>query len=638
MYHEHFGLDRAPFRITPDTELFYPGGGRGEVLEALVYAVTSGEGIVKVTGEVGTGKTMLCRMLEVRLPPSVEVVYIANPSLSPEDILHAIALEMNLPVDASAGRLQVMHALQQRLLQMHAQNRRVVVFVEEAQGMPMATLEEIRLLSNLETQRDKLLQIVLFGQPELDDALDRSNIRQLRERITHSFRLEPLNRNEVREYVRFRMRAVGYRGPDVFKEGAYRQLARASEGLVRRINILSDKALLAAFADDTHEVLPRHMRIAIEDGSFSSRPQRRVWWLGGIAALLLAAVGSLYALDGLPWQQWMRQVGLGDGALVVTAGATPPTATASRPAPVPPPANAEPVAPPVAPVAASSQEPAGVTDKAGEDTAAAGDAGAGVAEVAASAVPARPAASAVADSTGLVGKTPGDAPAATASVVAASAPPQATMPTAQPAAAAPVLQASMPATVEPPIAATAPAPAVTETVTAVARPPAAAPAAPAAARRVEVNAEPAASPVVVTKTVVAATSVVGETQSHAPTPPAAPSPASVRADNRLLAERFAVTESWLRSAPRGSFCIQLLLADVARQDSLEEFLRRMQALGTYNDIHVYETKIGARTWFGVLYGEFASFDQARQALNALPEELKRHKPFIRNVRDIVGQG
>ena len=332
MYHEHFGLERAPFRITPDTELFYAGGGRGEVLEALVYAVTSGEGIVKVTGEVGTGKTMLCRMLEVRLPSSVEVVYIANPSLSPEDILHAIALEMNLPLDGTTNRLTVMHSLQQRLLEMHAQNRRVVVFVEEAQGMPMETLEEIRLLSNLETQRDKLLQIVLFGQPELDEALDRSSIRQLRERITHSFRLEPLSRDDVREYVRFRMRAVGYRGPDVFTEGAYRQLSRASQGLVRRINILADKALLAAFADDTHTVSGRHMSIAVEDGSFGGRSNRRAWWLAGVAALLAAVLGTLIVFDSLPWQRWLQRYGIGQTTLVSTPPGPPPAPVRPGPA------------------------------------------------------------------------------------------------------------------------------------------------------------------------------------------------------------------------------------------------------------------------------------------------------------------
>ena len=199
MYNEYFGLNQAPFRITPDTALFYTGGARGDVLDALVYAITSGEGIVKVVGEVGTGKTMLCRMLEERLPKNVQIAYLANPSLTPGDILHAVALELELDIAGDANRLQVMHRLQETLLARHANNQRVVVLVEEAQSMPVDTLEEIRLLSNLETKNEKLLQIVLFGQPELDDNLSKPQIRQLRERITHRFALKPLGREEVKD-------------------------------------------------------------------------------------------------------------------------------------------------------------------------------------------------------------------------------------------------------------------------------------------------------------------------------------------------------------------------------------------------------------------------------------------------------
>ena len=231
MYHDFYGLKQAPFKITPDTRLFFPGGSRGEILEALVYAISSGEGITKVVGEVGSGKTMLCRMLDVRLPKdAVDIVYLPNPSLTPEDILHAISLELDLKLDPSANRIHAMQAMHQFLLEKHADNKRVVVFVEEAQSMPLETLEEIRLLSNLETQQDKLLQIVLFGQPELDRNLNARNIRQLRERITHSFDLPPLTPDDIQQYVRFRLHAVGYRGPDVFDSGAYKVIADASEG------------------------------------------------------------------------------------------------------------------------------------------------------------------------------------------------------------------------------------------------------------------------------------------------------------------------------------------------------------------------------------------------------------------------
>src|SRR5262245_18982726 len=194
-------------------------------MEALIYAMTHGEGIMKVTGEVGSGKTMLCHMLPMRRPEHVETVYIANPSVSPEEILHAIAFELQLGVDRTAGRLEVMQALQAYLVKRHAEGKRVVVFIEESQSAPLATLEEIRLLSNLETRNDKLLQIVMFGQPELNDNLAEANIRQLRERIAHTFDLQPLAAGEVREYLMFRMRAAGYRGPDLFSDDVVKLVA-----------------------------------------------------------------------------------------------------------------------------------------------------------------------------------------------------------------------------------------------------------------------------------------------------------------------------------------------------------------------------------------------------------------------------
>jgi type II secretory pathway predicted ATPase ExeA len=269
MYYEFFGLTHAPFRITPDTDVFFEGGNRGAILEALIYAITHGEGIVKVTGEVGSGKTMLCRVLQTRLPPNVETVYLANPSMSAEEILHAIAFEMQLQVPKEASRLEVMHALNDYLVERHRQQRQVVVFVEESQGMPIATLEEIRLLSNLETQQRKLLQIVLFGQPELDRNLRQQSIRQLRERITHSFNLMPLDDEDVRAYLFFRLQAAGYRGPDLFSRRVVDYMARACDGLTSRLNLVADKALLAAFAEGTHSVNLSHVKAAVRDSEFS---------------------------------------------------------------------------------------------------------------------------------------------------------------------------------------------------------------------------------------------------------------------------------------------------------------------------------------------------------------------------------
>jgi type II secretory pathway predicted ATPase ExeA len=293
MYYAHFGLTRPPFRITPDTTLFFSGADRGSVLEALTYVVMTGEGITKVIGEVGSGKTMLCRMLEEKLPQEVETVYIANPNIDADNILNVIAFEAGI-TGKPGNKLELMQWLHKWLLDCHAKARRVVVLIEEAQGMPVETLEEIRLLSNLETSEDKLLQIVLFGQPELDEKLGRPEIRQLQDRIAHNFYLSPLTRDQVREYANFRMRQAGYHGPDIFDDKVCRVLVSSSKGLIRRINILADKTLLAAFSLNTTKLLPQHARIAARDSHFTDSHGNidPLWWFvgGGVMAGFALAI------------------------------------------------------------------------------------------------------------------------------------------------------------------------------------------------------------------------------------------------------------------------------------------------------------------------------------------------------------
>lgn len=294
MYLSHFGLDEPPFRITSNTDFFFEGANRGATLEGLLYAITHDEGIVKVLGEVGSGKTMLCRVLIDRLPGNVETIFLANPSLSREEILRAIAEDLRL--DLKEGRTTLLlRALQEHLIQRYAEGGRVILLIDEAHAMPSESLEEIRLLSNLESNRHKLLQIVLFGQPELDVHLDRPHMRQLKERITHSFKLRPLLQADIENYVDFRMRTAGYRGTDAFSKSAVRLIATASEGLTRRVNILCDKSLLAAFADDKYAVQLKHVRAAVKDAEFrrDSRPVGK-WWLvaGGLAAGLIIGIAS----------------------------------------------------------------------------------------------------------------------------------------------------------------------------------------------------------------------------------------------------------------------------------------------------------------------------------------------------------
>ncbi len=290
MYQEHFGLSRPPFKITPDTSLFFEGNQRGAALDALMYAISSGEGIIKVVGEVGSGKTMLCRMLEVRLSNDVDVIYIANPSLSPDNILHVIAYELHLDVNNEMSKVDVMQRIQAHLLKKHADNRQVVLFVEEAQSMPIETLEEIRLLSNLETDHNKLLQMVLFGQPELDEKLSQPHIRQLKERITHSFYLTPFPPDDTLQYLNFRLRAVGYKGPDIFNKKTAGVVKKYSAGLTRRMNILADKSMLAAFSEGSHTVTTTHVKSAAQDSEFKKTIDSKKILLTSFAVLLLAGV------------------------------------------------------------------------------------------------------------------------------------------------------------------------------------------------------------------------------------------------------------------------------------------------------------------------------------------------------------
>jgi MSHA biogenesis protein MshM len=346
MYYSHFGLTQPPFRITPNTEFFFSGGNRGPILEALIYAISQGEGIIKVTGEVGSGKTMLCNMLQSRLPPNVETAYIANPSVSPEEILQAIALELHLKPARDAGHLEIMQMIHAHLLERHAAGKQIVIFVEESQSMPIATLEEIRLLSNLETAHSKLLQIVLFGQPELEDNLRQTNIRQLRERITHSFRLSPLKTGEIGDYLNFRLRAAGYHGPDLFSPTVINAMAKASGGLTRRINLIADKAMLAAFAENTHTVKLKHVKAAVRDSEFSNYepPQPRVR-LGFV--LIVLSIGTLLGGGLFATLQHYQQVPTPVLEPVVPKSAAPNPAV-------------QPEVPPVAPPPAAAAEPAPV--------------------------------------------------------------------------------------------------------------------------------------------------------------------------------------------------------------------------------------------------------------------------------------
>ncbi len=344
LYLEHFGLDEPPFRITPHPDFFFDGADRGATLEGLLYAVLHDEGIVKVSGEIGSGKTTLCRVLMERLPPEVETVFLANPSYSRAEILLAIADELGRPASANPPS-SVLRELQTQLIELYASGRRVVVMIDEAHAMPEDTLEQVRLLSNLESSRHKLLQIVLFGQPELDVALDKPTMRQLKDRITHSFRTRPLTADEAGSYIAFRMRAAGYKGREVFTPAAISAIARASSGLTRRINVLCDKSLLAAFAANTLAVTPREVRAAIADSDFAPVPGHSPRDSRVLAAAALLAIG---ATAGAGLFYWLTRENTVPSAPMPASAPAPVSAVAPPPQAVAAPTAADPGKTPVA--------------------------------------------------------------------------------------------------------------------------------------------------------------------------------------------------------------------------------------------------------------------------------------------------
>lgn len=296
MYLDFYGLKKSPFSITPDTQIFFEGRQRGDNLTGLCYTVANAEGITKVVGEVGTGKTMLCRMLPLKAPQNVDWVYLAHPNLCPLEVLAAIARELGGRPKANADKSQLTTAIHKKLIERHAKGRRVVVLVDEAQAMSLESLEEIRLLSNLETDEHKLLQIVLFGQPELDMKMAKEEIRQLKERVVHHIYLLPFGASEVRAYLNFRMRACGYKGPDIFTESISSLIEYYSKGLVRRVNILADKALLAAYVSDRYDVRIEDIQFAARETQLSAQTfseKIKQWFVcHALSVSVLAVVGG----------------------------------------------------------------------------------------------------------------------------------------------------------------------------------------------------------------------------------------------------------------------------------------------------------------------------------------------------------
>jgi general secretion pathway protein A len=325
MYTSFFGLSEKPFAITPDPRYLYLSERHAEALAHLLYGINESGGFIQLTGEVGTGKTTVVRTLLSRVPHHADVAVILNPRVTPVEFLLTICEELGLGI-AEADRdsvKQMVDALNRRLLSGHAEGRRIIVLVDEAQNLSIDVLEQVRLLTNLETPTQKLLQIILIGQPELRELLDRTDLRQLAQRITGRYHLKPLSREETKGYVRHRLRVAGAT-EDIFTPAALAELHRLSQGIPRVINVACDRALLGAYTQEVKKINAGLVRRAA--GEVYGRRFLPTWlgWVVGSFGLV-ALAGTLF----LGWQFWLQS------SPIFSAARAPKSAAAARPATTP---------------------------------------------------------------------------------------------------------------------------------------------------------------------------------------------------------------------------------------------------------------------------------------------------------------
>jgi general secretion pathway protein A len=302
VYTEFFGLNEKPFAITPDPRYLYMSVRHADALAHLIYGISESGGFIQLTGEVGTGKTTLIRSLLEQLPAKAEIALILNPQLSRLEFLQVICQELRIPAAADDSVRARVDALNGYLLRAYAEARRIVLIVDEAQALTPELLEQIRLLTNLETPKKKLLQIILIGQPELRDLLARPEMRQVAQRITGRYHLEPLSKEDTALYVNHRMKVAGAQR-DVFTPPAIRLLYRRSRGIPRLINVVADRALLAGYTRD-QRVVDRALVVSAAAEVFGAHRTIRRWWpaaaiAAGLAAFVLATT-NLWRTPGQP--------------------------------------------------------------------------------------------------------------------------------------------------------------------------------------------------------------------------------------------------------------------------------------------------------------------------------------------------
>jgi len=265
MYLYHFGLTELPFTLTPNTNFFLPLQPHSEALAVLTTALQTGEGFIKVIGEVGTGKTLLCRKLLNEIPEHFITAYIPNPYLNPDELRRAVAVELGVKQAQRMSVSLLTHRIQNRLLELHGQGHSVVLILDEAQALPETSLEALRLFTNLETETRKLLQVVLFAQPELDERLAQTKFRQLRQRITFSYKLRSMNATEVEQYIQHRMQVAGYKGANLFSASLCKKITKVSNGIPRLVNVLCHKMLMLSYGQGHYQITNKILNAAIMD-------------------------------------------------------------------------------------------------------------------------------------------------------------------------------------------------------------------------------------------------------------------------------------------------------------------------------------------------------------------------------------
>ncbi|MBB1332865.1 AAA family ATPase [Pseudoalteromonas sp. SR44-5] len=300
MYLSFFNLSEMPFTLTPNTEFFCALAPHNEAMQVLITALEMGEGFIKVAGEVGTGKTLLCRKLLNQIEHDYTVAYLPNSYLSPDELRWALAVELGMDVDKQLDQQALSQLINHHLLALQKEGKKVVLLIDEAQSLSWDALEALRLFTNIETESEKLIQVVLFGQPELDEKLAHTRVRQLRQRISFSYQLRPMTSGEVIYYINHRLQVAGFKGAPLFTKQLGLKIAQASRGIPRLVNILCHKTLLQAYGEGLTAVSSRHIKLAVKDTEDCTVNNYINGWNIAVVSLSAIAIMIIWA-----WRQWL---------------------------------------------------------------------------------------------------------------------------------------------------------------------------------------------------------------------------------------------------------------------------------------------------------------------------------------------